>query len=63
MLTAVDLMFVVVNVLRCILDPRLFRAVLEVAFVLMACEMEAGELSPENGREPLLDLRFAEDVF
>ena len=42
---------------RCVLSPRLFSAVLE-----MALSSETEGLSLENGLWPLLDLRFADEI-
>ena len=46
----------------CVLSPRLFSAVLEMALSSRRAKMEAEGLSLEDGLKPLLDLRFADDI-
>ena len=46
----------------CVLSPRLFSAVLEMALSSWRAKMEAEGLSLEDGLRPLLDLRFADDI-
>ena len=46
----------------CVLSPRLFSAVLEMALSSWRAKMEAEGLSLEDGLKPLLDLRFADDI-
>ena len=46
----------------CVLSPRLFSSVLEMALSSWRGKMEAEGLSLEDGLKPLLDLRFADDI-
>ena len=46
----------------CVLSPRLFSSVLEMALSSWRAKMEAEGLSLEDGLKPLLDLRFADDI-
>ena len=46
----------------CVLSPRLFSAVLEMALSSWRVKMEAEGLSLEDGLKPLLDLRFADGI-
>ena len=46
----------------CVLSPRLFSAVLEMALSSWRAKMEAEGLSLEDSLEPLLDLQFADDI-
>ena len=47
----------------CVLGPRLFSSVLEMALSSWRAKMETEGLSLEDGLKPLLDLRFADDMF
>ncbi|MCV6574647.1 MAG: reverse transcriptase family protein, partial [Cohaesibacter sp.] len=46
----------------CVLSPRLFSSVLEMALSSWRAKMEAQGLSLGDGFKPLLDLRFADDI-
>ncbi len=46
----------------CVLSPRLFSSVLEMALSSWRAKMESEGLSLEDGLKPLLDLRFADDI-
>ena len=59
-LIAVDSMFGGVRQ-GCVLSPRLFSSVLEMALSSWRAKMEAEGLSLEDVK-PLLDLRFADDI-
>ena len=46
----------------CVLSPRLFSSVLEMALSSWRAKMEAEGLSLEDGLKPLLELRFADGI-